>query len=168
MINQIPLNIEAAYSIKNKKLLNMTNKKIKVLLEYMLIAKKGFDLANVLSEVNSNDLGLLSEDEKDDLRRYLTLGNDAISHEDVINYILQLYPQLKKYVDLKDKLFISEYRAIEEELGESTFWFHSIPQELTFLQSPTSDGLSPNTTGFKQIYISEYEQQQRVLKLKNK
>ena len=46
MVNQIQLNIEAAYSIKNKKLLDMTNKKIKVLLEYMLIAKKGFDLAN--------------------------------------------------------------------------------------------------------------------------
>ena len=81
---------------------------------------------------------------------------------------MQLYPQLKRYVDLKDKLSVLEYRAIEEELGESTFWFHAIPQELTFLQSPTSNGLSSNTTDLKQIYVSEYEQQQRVLKFKNK
>ena len=99
MVNQIPLNIEAAYSIKNKKLLDLSNKKIKVLLEYMLIAKRGFDLANVLSEINNSDLELLNEDEKEDLSRFLTSGNKGIPHTDVINYILQFYPQLKKYTE---------------------------------------------------------------------
>lgn len=103
MVNQIPLNIEAAYSIKNKRLLDLSNKKIKVLLEYMLIAKRGFDLANVLSEINNSDLELLNEDEKEDLSRFLTSGNKGIPHTDVINYILQFYPQLKKYTELKDK-----------------------------------------------------------------
>ena len=165
MVNQIPLNIEAAYSIKNKKLLDLSNKKIKVLLEYMLIAKRGFDLANVLSEINNSDLELLNEDEKEDLSRFLTSGNKGIPHTDVINYILQFYPQLKKYTELKDKLSVSEYRNIGEELNESTFWFYAIPQELTFLQFSTSNELSSNGTDFKQIYMSEYDQQQRVLSL---
>lgn len=165
MINQIPLNIEAAYSIKNKRLLDMSNKKIKVLLEYMLIGKRGFELANVLSEINNNDLGLLSEDEKEDLSRFLTLGNKNISHEDIINYILQVYPKLKKYMEIKNKLSVSEYRNIKEELNESTFWFHAIPQELTFLENSTSDELSSDRLDFKHIYMSEYDQQQRVLRL---
>lgn len=165
MVNQIPLNIEAAYSIKNKRLLDLSNKKIKVLLEYMLIAKRGFDLANVLSEINNSDLELLNEDEKEDLSRFLTSGNKGIPHTDVINYILQFYPQLKKYTELKDKLSVSEYRNIGEELNESTFWFYAIPQELTFLQFSTSNELSSNGTDFKQIYMSEYDQQQRVLSL---
>lgn len=165
MVNQIPLNIEAAYSIKNKRLLDLSNKKIKVLLEYMLIAKRGFDLANVLSEINNSDLELLNEDEKEDLSRFLTSGNKGIPHTNVINYILQFYPQLKKYTELKDKLSVSEYRNIGEELNESTFWFYAIPQELTFLQFSTSNELSSNGTDFKQIYMSEYDQQQRVLSL---
>lgn len=165
MVNQIPLNIEAAYSIKNKRLLDLSNKKIKVLLEYMLIAKRGFDLANVLSEINNSDLELLNEDEKEDLSRFLTSGNKGIPHTDMINYILQFYPQLKKYTELKDKLSVSEYRNIGEELNESTFWFHAIPQELTFLQFSTSNELSSNGTDFKQIYMSEYDHQQRVLSL---
>ena len=165
MVNQVPLNIETAYSIKNKRLLDLSNKKIKVLLEYMLIAKRGFDLANVLSEINNSDLELLNEDEKEDLSRFLTSGNKGIPHTDVINYILQFYPQLKKYTELKDKLSVSEYRNIGEELNESTFWFHAIPQELTFLQFSTSNELSSNGTDFKQIYMSEYDQQQRVLSL---
>ena len=166
MVNQIPLNIEAAYSIKNKRLLNLSNKKIKVLLEYMLIAKKGFDLANVLSEINNGDLGLLSDDEKEDLNRYLTLGNRNITHSDVINYILQFYPQLEKYTGLKDKLSVSEYRSIKEDLDESTFWFHAIPQELTFLKLPCSEEIAANGTNYMQIYMSENDQQQRVLNLK--
>ena len=165
MINQIPLNIEAAYSIKNQRLLDISNKKIKVLLEYMLIAKRGFDLANVLSEINCVDLGLLNEDEKEDLSRFLTLGNKGIPHADVINYILKFYPQLKKFTELKDKLSVSEYRNIGEELNKSTFWFHAIPQELTFLQISTSDELSSNRTNLEHIYMSEYDQQQRVLSL---
>ena len=131
----------------------------------MLIAKRGFDLANVLSEINNSDLELLNEDEKEDLSRFLTSGNKGIPHTDVINYILQFYPQLKKYTELKDKLSVSEYRNIGEELNESTFWFYAIPQELTFLQFSTSNELSSNGTDFKQIYMSEYDQQQRVLSL---
>lgn len=117
MVNQIPLTVEAAYSIKNKRLLNMQNERIKELLEFMLICKKGFDLTQILTEINSSDLGLLSGDKKD-----------------IMSYILEAYPQLEKYASLTEKLSVSEYHSIEEELGESTFWLYAIPQDLSFVE----------------------------------
>ena len=142
----------------------MSNKKIKVLLEYMLISKKGFDLANVLSEINSSDLGLLDEDEKEDLSIYLTSGNMDISKDQIISYILNRYPQLKKYTELEGKLSVTEYRKIIDELAD-TFYFHMMSQDLNFLGTDRDELKRPNTD-FKQVYISEYEQQQRVLSLK--
>ena len=134
MVNQIPHTVEAAYSIKNKRLLNMQNERIKELLEFMLICKKGFDLTQILTEINSSDLGLLSGDKKAELRNYLTSGNKNINKKDIMSYILEAYPQLEKYASLTEKLSISEYRSIEEELDESTFWLHAIPQDLSFVE----------------------------------
>ena len=134
MVNQIPLTVEAAYSIKNKRLLNMQNERIKELLEFMLICKKGFDLTQILTEINSSDLGLLSDDKKDELRNYLTSGNKNINKKDIMSYILEAYPQLEKYASLTEKLSVSEYHSIEEELDESTFWLHAIPQDLSFVE----------------------------------
>ena len=45
-----------------------------------------------------------------------------------------LYPELKEYTSLNGKLSVAEYRSIKEELKNSTFWFHAISQDLTFLQ----------------------------------
>ena len=134
MVNQIPLTVEAAYSMKNKRLLNMKNERIKELLEFMLICKKGFDLTQILTEINSSDLGLLSDDKKDELRNYLTSGNKNINKKDIMSYILEAYPQLEKYASLTEKLSVSEYRSIREELDESTFWLHAIPQDLSFVE----------------------------------
>ncbi len=142
MVNQIPLTVEAAYNVKEKKVVDVSNKRIRDLLEYMLICQKGFNLAKVLSEINSNDLGLLKEEEKGDLARYLTLGNKKISHEDVVNYILKLYPQLQRYTELKDKLTVVEYRKIEEDFEDISFWFHPISQQLSDIPEP-EDGKSP-------------------------
>lgn len=135
MVNQLPLTVEAAYSIKNKRLLNMNDKKIRELLEFMLICKKGFDLTQILTEINGNELGLLSEEEKQYLRNYLTSGNKNIDKKTIIDYILESYPSLKRYTSLKEKLSVSEYHLIEEELGDSTFWLHAIPQDLAFVET---------------------------------
>lgn len=155
MFNQIPITIEAAYSIKEKRLLDLSDKRIKMLFEYMLIVKKGFGLDNVLSEINNSDLGLLNEEEKFRLHEYLTFGNKSITHSDIINYILYYYPELNNYTGLRNKLSVLEYRNIEDSLSESIFWFHIMPQELI-----------PNENGFKEVYMSEQEEQKRVLSLK--
>lgn len=162
MVNQIPLNIEAAYNIKEKKLIDL-DKKTKVLLEYMLICKRGFDLANVLQEINEHDLGILEEIEKEDLRTYLTIGNKDIPQEQVINHILSTYPQLKDYTNLESPLSVIEYRDILNNLENSTFYFHIMEQDLGFVK-PTITPIENTPTDYNQVNITEYNHTQKVLK----
>ena len=162
MVNPIPLNIEAAYNIKEKRIITL-NEKIKVLLEYMLISKKGFELANVLQEINEQDLGVLEEIEKEDLRTYLTSGNKNITHEEVINYILSTYPQLQEYTNLQGPLSVVDYRNILDNLDNTIFNFHIMEQDLGFMQSPLT--LTENhPTDYNQVNIAEYNHAQKVLR----
>ena len=162
MINQIPLNIEAAYNRKEKRLIEL-NPKMKVLLEYMLICKKGFELANVLQEINEQDLAILEEIEKEDLRTYLTSGNKDIPQKEVINYILSTYPQLQEYTNLKRPLSVVDYRNILDNLDNVTFKFHIMEQDLEFIQ-PTITPTENSTTDYNQVNITEYNHTQKVLK----
>ena len=100
------------------------DKKTKVLLEYMLICKRGFDLANVLQEINEQDLGVLEEIEKEDLRTYLTAGNKDIPQEQVIDHILSTYSELKDYTNLEGPLSVLQYRNIADNLENTIFKFH--------------------------------------------
>ena len=141
MVNQMPLSNDGAYSITNKKLLDLTNEKTKKLLEFMVVCKRGFSLFQILAEINLNDLGLLSKREQKELENYFTSGNRNIDQEEVREYILRVYPQLKKYAELKDKLTMAKYHEIEEDLGELTYWLHSISQNLDFNESVSSKKL---------------------------
>lgn len=134
MVNQIPLNIEAAYDIKEERMLDLSYKKLKVILEYMFISKRGFELTDILTLINKEDLQILDEESKGDLKRILTTGNDNITNEEVINYILSKYPMLKKYRNLSGPLSVIEYKKIEEELGQDIFRFHLMPQNLKFIE----------------------------------
>ena len=69
MVNQIPLNIEAAYDIKEGRMLDLSYKKLKVILEYMFISKRGFELTDILTFINNEDLQILDEESKGDLKR---------------------------------------------------------------------------------------------------
>jgi hypothetical protein len=162
MVNQIPLNIEAAYNIKEKRLIYL-DKKIKILLEYMMICKKGFELANVLQEINEQDLGVLESIEKEDLRTYLTTGNKDIPQEQVIDHILSTYPELKDYTNLEGPLSVLQYRNIADNLENTIFKFHIMEQDLGFIQSPIT--LAENhPTNYNQVNIAEYNHTQKVLK----
>lgn len=127
MSNQIPLFIEAAYNIKNKSIVNLSGK-IRVLLEYMLIHKKGIDIAAILEYINDCPLGIAEEDEKEDLVRYLTSGNTEISREEIIKYILNNYPELHEHMNYTNKLSVIEYRNILDEFDDDYLRFHVIPQ----------------------------------------
>ena len=162
MINQIPLNIEAAYNRKEKRLIEL-NPKMKILLEYMLICKKDFELANVLQEINEQDLAILEEIEKEDLRTYLTSGNKDIPQEEVINYILSTYPQLQEYTNLKRPLSVVDYRNILDNLDNATFKFHIMEQDLEFIQ-PSIPQIEKQSTDYNQVNITEYNHTQKVLK----
>ncbi len=165
MGNQIPLNIEAAYDIKEKRMVDLTNKKIKELLEGMLISKIGFSIANILSFINKVDLKILAE-EKYDLKKILTSGNSTISDEEVVEYILEAYPILKNYKDLKSPLTVVDYNRIQKEIGQEFFWLHLIPQSLKFIEQPYLEDINENSN-YSQMHIGEYENGQKVLR-KNK
>ena len=169
MLNQIPLNIEAAYDIKEKRMLDLSNKKLKVPLEYMFISTRGFELTDILTFINDEDLKILNEESKGDLKRILTCGNNKITDEEVIKYILSKYPILEKYRNLKGPLMVIDYKNIEEEIGRKTFRFHLMPQSLKFLEEIDLEDTNEDNRNYGQIYVAEYEHQQKVLRLqKNK
>lgn len=134
MINRIPLNIEVAYDLKEERMLDLSNKKIKILLEYMFISKRGFELTEILTFINKKDLQILDEESKGELKRILTIGNDSITDDEVINYILKNYPIFLNYRNLKEPLTVTEYKNIEKEIGQDIFRFHLMPQNLKFIE----------------------------------
>lgn len=169
MLNQIPLNIEAAYDIKEKRMLDLSNKKLKVPLEYMFISTRGFELPDILTFINDEDLKILDEESKGDLKRILTCGNNKITDEEVTKYILSKYPILEKYRNLKGPLTVIDYKNIEEEIGRKIFRFHLMPQSLKFLEEIDLEDTNEDNRNYGQIYVAEYEHQQKVLRLqKNK
>lgn len=164
MVNQIPLNVEAAYDIKEKRMLDLSNKKLKVILEYMFISTRGFELTDILTFINNEDLGILDEESKEDLKRILTCGNNKITDEEVVNYILKKYPILMNYRNLRGPLTVIEYKKIEEEIGQEIFRFHLMPQSLKFLEETILEDTNEDNRNYSQMYISEYEHQQKVLR----
>lgn len=165
MVNQIPFNIEAAYDIKEKRILDLSDKKLKVILEYMFINTRGFELTDVLTFINQEDLKILDEESKGDLKRILTSGNSRITDEEVIKYILSIYPILANYRYLKGPLTVIQYKNIEEEIGQEVFRFHLMPQRLKFLEKLDLGDVNTNSSDYSQIYLSEADHQQNVLKL---
>ncbi|MBQ8043674.1 MAG: hypothetical protein IJ272_05940 [Clostridia bacterium] len=160
MVNQIPLNIDAAYSITDGKQLDLSNQKLKVLLEYMFICRKGFELAQVLATINSDDLELVDDEEKEILIKYLTAGNVSITREQVIDYILKQYPKLKEYTNLTSPISVAKYKEIARSVREETLHFHVMPQDLHKLPNVFGDMNNPDATDYMQIYISEAKQNQ--------
>ena len=159
------LRITGLYSIKKQKLLNVENRKLLELYKQMfwLGRAKEFELAFALSEINSKDLGILTDEEKKQYYSYLTSGNKTISHDEVVNYILRKIPKLEKYSNLKNGLSIAEYRLIAKDLGTMLLALRPIPQDLEFLQYDES--IDPK---YREVYIPEADQKQRVLTYRRK
>ena len=136
MANQIPLNIDAAYSIQEKRLLTLSPK-LEELLENMLVAKKGFGFAQVLQAINETDLQIIGKRESNKLVNYLTAGNPNISKQEVIEYILKCYPEFKKYTNFKGIISVLKFEKLKAEFGDNTYFFHIIPQDILKLPGVT-------------------------------
>ncbi len=128
MVNQIPLKVEAAYDIKNEKVIEIKRKN-QVILEYMLIGKKAFDMGTIIEYINNNLLKIASAEETMDFERYLTAENPKITREQVKEYIISCYPVLVMYADYDYILTVMEYREILDKLGTS-YTFHIMPEAL--------------------------------------
>lgn len=131
MFTQIPLVIEVAYNIKTKKMVDLSNRELKKLLENRFLFKKYFDLKDVLSFINDVDLKLVSsKDGLIRLKEYLTSGNEQVDRQKIIEYILKEYPILEKYSSIENPPYVKDYLKLIEEIGESYFCFHSMPIDL--------------------------------------
>jgi hypothetical protein len=128
MVNNIPLKVEAAYDIKNEKVVEIKRKN-QVILEYMLIGKKAFDMGTIIEYINNNLLKIASAEETMDFERYLTAENPKITREQVKEYIISCYPVLVMYADYDYIMTVMEYREILDKLGTS-YTFHIMPEAL--------------------------------------
>ena len=136
MANQIPLSIDGAYSIKEKRKLELSPK-LKQLLENMLVTKRCFGLEHVLEAINVAYLHLIDLEDTDFLPNYLCAENVNVSNRECEEYILQCYPKLKPYTKLEAPLSVVKYREIEKKLRRTRFYFLSMPQELLDLPDVT-------------------------------
>ncbi len=128
MVNQIPLKVEAAYDIKNEKVVEIKRKN-QVILEYMLIGKKQFEIGTILEFINDCLLNVASKEETEDFKRYLTAENPNITRERIKEYIISCYPVLSMYCDYDYIITVMEYREIMEKLGNN-LCFHIMPEAL--------------------------------------
>jgi hypothetical protein len=165
MVNNIPLKIEAAYSIKDRKILSVEHKRFRVLLEYMLVYKKGFDISQVLQTINDEELEIVEETEKEDLERYLTAECGHITHKEIVGYILKQYPALEKYTNLSGPISVIRYKKltkeIEDIIGTDCLYFHIMPIPPKYISNPKVPPENPDADNYKQIYISEEEHRQK-------
>lgn len=136
MANQIPLSIDGAYSIKERRKLELSPK-LRQLLENMFVSKRCFGLEHVLEAINVAYLHLIDLEDTDVLPNYLCAENYNVTNAQCAEYILQCYPKLKPYIKLEVPLSVVKYREIEKKLRRTRFYFLSMPQELLELPDVT-------------------------------
>lgn len=119
--------VEAAYNIKDKELVEL-DYNTSYLLDYMYALKDIYSLGYVLELINDNYLGFYSDDVlEDSIILYLTSGNPNITKEEVINYVLECYPKLKKYTNLELPFTASKYQEIIHDIGKLELSFYKMP-----------------------------------------
>lgn len=129
MVNQIPLKIECAYNIKTDTILDVQkDKKLANELDYMFISKQGFDIETTLSVINSSNLEASDNEDVKNMIKYLTNGNNNITKEEVINYIIKAYPLLLRFSQIETSITVMDYKMILKEFDSSCLYFHKMPQ----------------------------------------
>ena len=132
-INNIPLNIEVVYDIKRNITINLSDNKIKNIFKNILIYKRGFNLVDILSSLNTFYIDTDDDDDvHNNFRTYITSNNKNISDEEFINYVISNYPKLKKYIGL-GVIPYSIYSKIEDDFGTDTLWFNIMPQDVLLI-----------------------------------
>lgn len=132
-INDIPLSIEVVYDIKRNITIDLSNNNIKNIFQNMFIYKRGFNLVDILSSLNTFYIDTDDDDDvHNNFRTYITSNNQNISDEEFINYVISNYPKLKKYIGL-GVIPYSIYSKIEDDFGTDTLWFNIMPQDVLLI-----------------------------------
>ena len=99
----------------------------------MFIYKRGFNLVDILSSLNTFYIDTDDDDDvHNNFRTYITSNNKNISDEEFINYVISNYPKLKKYIGL-GVIPYSIYSKIEDDFGTDTLWFNIMPQDVLLI-----------------------------------
>ena len=123
--NQIPIEIECAYNIKNGIILDTkNNSKLSDDLYMMLIDKKMFSAGSIVIWLNQKDLELGYEDETARIIEYLTNVNNNISREEIVDYVLKEYPILSNYLDLN----LDACKKVISDVSGECLFFHKMSQ----------------------------------------
>lgn len=149
MMNQIPLDIEAAYDIKNNKMLDITDEEIVRKLKYIYICKQNIHITNILTFINKEELSILEVSKRGYLKHYLTGGNNNISDEEVIDYIIKQYPIFSNYRNIKGPLTFLGYKELCDEIDDSEshyFSFHMMSKSLELVNTNYLENIGTTRT----------------------
>lgn len=121
--------IEAVYDIVKQNIVQLSEKNEHIF-EYMCILKKKTDVAVVLQLLNNSKLQIAEEAEIEEFIKYITAGNENITREQIKEYILSVYPDFIKFMNLTSEISIIEYRKILSELNLEICEFNIMPHLL--------------------------------------
>lgn len=159
MVNNIPLVIEAAYSITTREIVNLDCEKTRSLLDYMVVSRTAFDIAEVLQAINKADLEIVEQEKKYNLKRYLTADTTHFTEDEVMSHILKAYPWLVNYTNLSGPISVIGYRnlikEIQEKAGEDLLRFHIMPLPPSYLASIDIPCKEHSNVDYRDIYLSE-------------
>ena len=125
--NGMPLQVHCAYNIKYRRFVHM-DRAMKNKIQNMLITQKGINLKTLLAIINGYPVPESVQANVDEQINYLTAGNPEFTKEQVVEYILTTYPELREYSHYQLPVSVYEYDEIEAALGTRAFFFHVMPQ----------------------------------------
>lgn len=124
-------NIEFLYDINNDKKIYLDEYiSLDLIIKYMFIYTRDFDIETVLSVINKNNLKMATNEKIENMINYLRSNNENITRDEVVNYILKQYSGLSRYTNLPENISVIEYKKLMEEFYYKKLSFHRMPQTL--------------------------------------
>lgn len=124
--NVIPYNIEKIYDINEREIVDIPNDEILDIIENMFISQKIVDAKTAILLIN----GIIDNPEVDKLYKYLTANNSNITIDMVAKYILEKYPELKRYVGIGKEPITMEYLIETNNFEDKILYLNVMPQKV--------------------------------------
>ena len=134
--NSIPT-ITYAYDLKNNCVLDLTNnEKLRYALEDTLLFATDFSKKVILQSVVNYPLNIVSKEAINEFFHFMKCGNENITDNEVINYLLYQMPILAKYRNIKRSLTPEELYNVCKMIPNKSL--NCMPQDLSFLYNELS------------------------------
>ena len=127
VISNASSSIKAVYDRNNNNIVDISNDNVRSIFENMFITRKTFFQGVVIAYINMDYLGIADSVSVTDFEKYITCCNDEISRDEVVSYILKLYPSLEKFIGITQSSEM-EYKNMVKEIGSNMLSFNALPQ----------------------------------------